>query len=270
MQLIRSKEFSIVSPLWDDALFGFFVKVPKGVIYCYSVARDIFSFHDSDSTPTLLLHHPNDRFFPSSTKWRLIPELSLVLLDHSMGIDLERKSLILPLTDDLLTEYHRRTFTEKHLVDDDFLFEDYCISHKGMMGYRCLKNGKKLWDFQGRGYLYTEIYKHENRVYFCTGGSGGFFYALDIESGQQIVSVKTSGTQCVERIHNKCYFLAYDKKTSLICVDIQNGEIVESFDLPGKSTIDCRLQRIGDELHAITFQHKKGQPPYIYWHTIQL
>ena len=272
MKLISSREIMLDMPLWEPELFGIFKKYNDDVCFYFLNRQTLYVFSESQLMPDVLLHCPDNHFFALPYKWQWIDlhASSFLLLSESLGIDIIAQRLVSPLPADLLVEYKTRVFREKHFEEDNFEFNDYCISHKGTSGYRCTKLGKHLWDFQGRAYLYTEIIQYQKYVFFGTGGHGGYFYVLELDTGKVIASLKTGGTACIAQKDNLCFFLRCDGKTELVCFDLQSGQIVNSIMLSGKASLNSRLQIIDNAIHTVTFRYRKDCLQSAIWHTIQI
>ena len=117
-----------------------------------------------------------------------------ILFSINAGFDLTRKEFLYNLDPKLNHIYAETYGNEYHLSNDDFIFDEYIISHKGNWGFECRKNGKFVWEFAGKGYLYTEIKRYNNVIVFGTAGRGGHFYGLDLISGDIVFDVDTKGT----------------------------------------------------------------------------
>ncbi len=121
----------------------------------------------------------------------------------------------------------------QHYSEDDFVFGEYRITHRGEWGYACFKNDKLLWKKSLRGYLYTDIIKNNDRIIFGTAGMGGHFYSLDINSGETIFDFNTKGTCNFLQINNDIYFAMSKKKTTVICRIDYDGNVWDSLELEG-------------------------------------
>ena len=130
-------------------------------------------------------------------------------------------------------ECHNTRKPPKHYSEDDFVFGEYRITHRGEWGYACLKNDKLLWKKSLRGYLYTDIVKNGNRLIFGTAGMGGHFYSLDINSGEIIFDFNTKGTCNFLQINNNIYFAMSKKKNTIIYRIDYDGNVLESLELEG-------------------------------------
>lgn len=270
MDIVSARRIDLTSNTLEANMFGIFTKQQSKIVFFFRKDRSLHYFDEA-------LHswekYPVDIkgcTIPLPYDWYWSESHSCLLFSDFEGINIANKCFLSPLPTSLRSEYINNTRSAKHLVEDDFQFEDYCISHKGMMGYSCTRNGRHLWDFRGRAYLFTEIERYKNVVYFGTGGAGGYFYALNLDTGMPIVALKTGGTSCIERIGHLCYFLQCDKETSLVCVNLLSGDIEDRIQLSGTAMIYSRLKLIDDKLHAITFQYQKKQLQAAFWHTVQI
>ena len=159
---------------------------------------------------------------------------------------------------------------EKYYEEASFTFGEYCISRKGSFGYRCTLDRKILWDFQGQGYLYTDICVLKNRAFFGTAGQGGYFYILDLQTGEPLAKIKTGGTASIVTAGNCCYVLSSGKTARLMCVSLADGSILGETVLPGKSNAYSRLDLVDGKIHAITFLYKNRFLQQAVWNCIAL
>lgn len=272
MNFVCSREIKLNSQMWEPELFGIFAKYKSGVTFYFSNHFILYGFEENQTGPSILAINPSGKSFSLPYNWCLVTkdDMPVLLTGPLFAINLVNKAPVSPIPQDWLEEYKNKIFPEKYFETHDFCFGDYRISHRGSSGYTCTKQGECCWNFQGKAYLYSEIKQFKNNIYFATAGCSGYFYILDLESGTSIASIKTGGTSCVERIGNLCYFLKYDGVTNLLCVDLNNGGIVDSIILPGKASELSRIQIIDNKLHAITFQYRRGNLDFAIWNTVQL
>lgn len=145
----------------------------------------------------------------------------------------------------------------KHYSEDDFVFEAYRIAHQGEWGYICTKNNELLWKKSLRGYLYTDIIKHGDRIVFGTAGLGGHLYSLDINSGEIVFDFNTKGTCTFLQANNSFYFALSKKK----CTDIYridyDGNVLGSLELEGlRDDYDCPLALWDQSIYVVTMRKK--------------
>ena len=162
---------------------------------------------------------------------------------------------------------------EHYFETHAFAFDEYCISHRGHCGYCCTKDGKEIWDFLGKAYLYTEIFRWKNRVFFGTAGYGGYFYVLDIDTGEVLIAVKTGGTASIAQKDNLCYFSSKSNKrntSKILCVDLQDVRIVDEIEVHGEVTPESKLQIIGSQIHAVTFVQRNGRCINAIWNVVEM
>lgn len=271
MQLLHSTPIKL-NNMWEPDMFGLFSRSDNGVIFLCKCGSTLYAFVEGQSQPDFLLSFSGSMRLPLPRNWVQAESSgsSFLLLSNTMGVNLASKQLFFPLSDDLHSEYIKKYIPSKHFDEDSFCFDDYCISHKGMSGYKCEKQGNTIWTFQGRAYLHTEIEQYHDHIFFGTAGSGGYFYVLDVNTGKTVASIKTGGTRCIERVDNRCYFLQRAGKTSVLCVDLQNGQIIDQIVLPGKASDYSRLCIVDNRLHSITFQSRDGRLSHAFWNIVQL
>ena len=140
------------------------------------------------------------------------------------------------------------------------MFGEYQISHQQEWGYSCKKDGIEIWKFSGRGYLYTEIFKRSDQIYFGTAGLGGYFYILNINTGNPILKLRTGGTTVIKQCGDYVYLYTDvgRKKSGLACVNLSDGKILEDIELPGAASIDSVLEVYENKAYTITFQYKNN------------
>lgn len=123
--------------------------------------------------------------------------------------------------------------TSRDLTSDDFIFGEYIISHHGEWGYMCRKNGQLLWKKSLKGYLYTEIVSDCGSLIFGTGGRGGHFYSLNIETGEIIFDFDTKGTSKFFAVNDRYYFCSASNKNTQVVGINRSGKIIENMELEG-------------------------------------
>jgi hypothetical protein len=267
MKIINHYEIRLDEWMWAPELYGVFAKYRNKDTFFFECRRVLYAFVQGQPAPEIVRTHPS---LPLPSSWRLVEvsDVPYLVFDDTMGLNLSSEQWLEPLPDALHAAYQKHVMPEKHLVEDAFEFGDYRITHKGQMGYSCARQGEHIWDFQGRAYLYTDINRWQNRVFFGTAGHGGYFYALELDSGKPVAAIRTGGTCCIVQQENRCYFLRYDKKTELLCLDLDNGEITDSVILPGQTNYS-RLQLLDGRLHMITFQYRKDRLQQAIWNIVQ-
>ena len=142
-----------------------------------------------------------------------------------------------------------------------YYFEDYTISHTSQWSYVCKKAGEAVWKFKSYAWRYTTIEQFGENIYFGTAGQGGYFYLLNLHTGKPLLKLKTGGTvNMYARRDNKLYLLQQEKRAYLVCVDLEDGTILERLELPGKANQHSAVKRIGNTVHAVTFTYQKTGP----------
>ncbi len=144
-------------------------------------------------------------------------------------------------------------------MEDSFVFDEYQISHKGEWGYSCKKDGVEIWQFSGRGYLYTDILRISDKIFFGTAGFGGYFYILNLSTGNPILSLRTGGTTVVKQCGALCYLYTGvgGRKSRLACLNVSDGRILEDIELPGTASDDSVLKLHENNVYTVTFQYKE-------------
>ena len=243
MRLIDSVKLETKNPVYWD-FDGLFLKRDGTVKFCY---------RDRDSVVALSLEGerevwytaPEGEILESPSRWaNACPGYSPML--NSRG--------------------------EKDNTDEIYYFDDYAISHKSEWSYVCKQDGKEIWTFKGYAWRYTCIERYGDNIYFGTAGQGGYFYLLNLHTGEPLVKLKTGGSVNIyARQENKLYLLQQEKKAYLVCVDLNDGTILERLELPGTVKDECAVKLIGNTVHAVTlFFHKNRSFSHACWHRIEV
>ena len=182
-----------------------------------------------------------------------------LLCGEQIAIELKTGRSKIPAPDNLQSEYQRRKPSPEHFVEDSFVLNEYQVRHKGEWGYICQKDGQDIWTFGGRGYLYTDMQREGDNLYFGTAGAGGYFYILNIHTGVPILSLRTGGTTVIQRrgSHAYLYTGVGQRKSQLICVDLISGSILDEIELPGIASDRSALGMRENHVYTITFTYKK-------------
>ena len=160
---------------------------------------------------------------------------------------------------------------QKDNTDEIYYFDDYTISHKSDWSYVCKRGGEEVWSFKGYAWRYTTIERYGDNIYFGTAGQGGYFYLLNLHTGGPLLKLKTGGTIYHTRRENKLYLLQQEKRAYLVCIDLNDGAVLERLELPGKATEGCVIRRIGSTVHAVTlFYTKEGFHSHGCWNRIEV
>ena len=254
---------------WAPEFEGFFFSTDCEPAYYFDMLR--FCRLDWSSEKPVVLHVSDKIELPS--RWQLVTQHdgNFLVIGPGQAYDLQKKCMVPSAREDVFAAAAAQRPREKHFEDDDFLFGDYCISHKGSWGYVCHRSGQKVWEFQGKAYLYTEMNLLDDVLYFSTAGQGGYFYALRLSDGTQLLQVKTGDTAQIAQHGNCIYFLARDKrKTQLMRADLVNLTLEVVAELPGIPTTRSPVQVVDGELHCATVEEKNGQLMRVFWNRYPL
>lgn len=149
-----------------------------------------------------------------------------------------------------------------------FEFGEYRITQSKECTYICYYRNRFLWNFCAKGYLYTDMYCWKDRLYFGTGGQGGYFYLLDIQTGQVLQAIRTLGTNHFAQNDGKCYVLGNKKNAVLYEISLENASILSETPIKGTATIKSALQLINGEIHCITYKLSNHNVSEAYWNRI--
>lgn len=271
MDILWNKYVEVLG-LWKPDCFGLFIKRNNRVTFFFKDRSNLLSISEEDSKPQLLYSCGSNENLPLPRCWAIVekPNVAFVLFSSDQGFDLKYNEFSYDIPAQIQKEYNQEVPTAEYLVNAPQELGEFTIYHKGNCGYICKRENSKMWEFTGRAYLYTKMVRWKNRLYFGTGGNGGFFYVLDIHSGIPVASIKTGGTQCVVQVDNLCYVLKNEKTAQLLCLDLSNGKIVSQCELPGIATIDSRVARIDNRIHVITFVPSHSKNDSFIWSCVNM
>lgn len=271
MKILWNKEVEI-KDLWTPECFGLFVKQGKKVTYFFSDSSNLLSISEGDTKSQLLYSFDRNESFPLPSSWTVIEVQNdaYLLISEDRGFDLKNNEFSYDIPEQIRLAHNQHVRPEKYFVEAPQQLGEFTILHKGNCGYICMREDSKLWEFTGRAYLYTDMMRWEDRLFFGTGGHGGYFYVLDIHSGLPLVSIKTGGTRCFVHVGNLCYVLKNGKKAHLLCIDLSNGRTVSQCDLPGVATIDSRITMIDNLIHVITFNLSRSKSDGFTWSCVKM
>lgn len=282
MKLIQSRKIP-TDDLWEPCLDGYFYEDTNSPCFAYIGWNTLCLLPLNSDMPAITqldVSLPHDWLI---VKHEGLPYLFIVKptvpyhlgrrkqLSNVIVVDLRQGKQLLNIPESLQSKYFATA--QPDFVEGSFCFDDYCVSHKGYSGYRCTKADKTIWEFSGRAYLYTEIKRWNNRLFFGTAGHGGYFYVLDIDTGESIASIKTGGTAHIVQRDHVCYIGCAEgrrNRSKLLCIDLRDGSIVEAMDLYGRASFHSKLQIIGQQLHFVTFEYKDDIMQKAIWSTVDL
>lgn len=243
---------------------GFFWQYKGQACLFYDVSGHLAMLTRNVEQPRLFCPLPPSRrayIMPGAVSlpmdWRLLEqhEPSLLVLSTTSAFDLSAMKPVSPIPDEAAQEYRLllRSPDQKDVLLDD---PDYRIIRKGQWGYACESAGKVIWEFRGQGWLYTDFVRIRDRVCFGTAGQGGYFYMLELATGKALARIKTGGTMAFILRDGYAYFTSNGSQASLLCMNLQTGEVVQRIALPGQ-TGERSLQLVGDQLHTVTSRYTR-------------
>ena len=271
MKNLWNKQFQIEG-LWEPMCYGVFTKKENKVAFIFMNISNLLTISEEDTELRLLCPCCRSEDLPLPDKWTVIetPNEAFLLFSNELGLNLKNDKLTHDIPDHVRMEYRQRIKPDIFYVESPQTLGEYTILHKGNCGYICMKENEKLWEFTGRAYLYTDMMRWKDRLFFGTAGQGGYFYVLDINTGVPLASIKTGGTQRIIQVDNLCYVLRREKRSQLVCVDLSDGKIVSQCDLPGKASVKSAIAMIDNRIHAITFNYSNSIPIGFTWSCIEM
>lgn len=271
MRVVWSKPIKTTNP-WEPDFCGIFFKQVNNITFFFKDRTNLLAISESDQNAMTVYSCVNTDTLTLPRKWMVVEdaEASLILFGNNKGFDIQRKKYIHQIPASVQISYSNQVKPEKYYEEASFYFGEYVVSHKGNCGYVCKKSGRVIWEFSGKAYLYTEIVRWQNRLFFGTAGNSGYFYVLDIESGRPLVQIETGGTRSFVHIGNLCYVLANLKSAQLLCIDLTNGTIISQCNLLGKATSNSKLEIIDEYIHTITFEYLHSRLNGAVWSCIEV
>lgn len=274
MELFQSRYIPSTDP-WEPNFGGWFFANGTVPCFVYKERGNVCLLPLTSDVPTIIHTNLGHEILPLPWHWIFLEHggSSYLMVMPDAVIDLRQGKQLSYIPEPLRAKCLARIHPEKYFVEHQFCFDDYCISHKGNCGYRCTKTGEILWEFTGRAYLYTDIIRWNNHVFFGTAGHGGYFYILDIDSGESLASIKTGGTASIAQMDHLCFVASRGTKrnrSKLLCLDLRDGRIVQELDLHGEVTEDSKLQLIGQHLHIVTFEYRGEHLQNAIWNTVNI
>lgn len=274
MRLLQSKYIPSSDP-WEPNFCGKFVSIKKVPCFLYKDRQTVCMLLLTSDMPTVLSLETGKNLLPLPSKWVVLEHdgQPFLMPTPNYAIDLQQEKQLLSVPGFLQADYLVHAKPEMYFETHSFVFGEYCISHKGSCGYICRKADKDIWTFAGKAYLYTDIGRWKNRIFFGTAGFGGYFYILDIDTGAPVVSIKTGGTASIVQNNNLCFIASNGKKcnsSNLLCVDMNEGKIIQELDLYGSVNEDSKLQMIDQQLHMVTFEYRGKRLQNAIWNVVSI
>lgn len=257
--------------LWEPNLFGHFFRLRETVCFIFKDWSRLCVVSNNTDKISFTYFEVQENTLMLPSHWVTVSHgnTDYLFVGKNLIIDLSRMKVTSDIPQLIKSKYLSQVKELGYYENKSFDFGPYCIMHEGQSGYVCVKDGQQIWTFKGRAYLYTDILRWENRLFFGTAGTGGYFYVLDIDSGEPIAQIKTGGTSSIVHAGRYCYVLR-NNKTALLCVDLQTGSIQEEIPLKGKTTSDSRIQLIDNQLHAISFEYSNGTLRNAVWSCVRI
>lgn len=269
---LYQRRYIPTSDPWEPYYFGTFFTMDSTPCFLYKDKGKVCLLPLTCKEP-MIIDVDITSEFPCSWVFLYHDDQPFLFVKSDIVIDLKKGKQLPFISDALQTKYIACARPEMYFEEHKFSFNDYCISHKGNSGYQCSKAGEVKWEFAGKAYLYTDIIRWNNRIFFGTAGNGGYFYILDLDTGTPVASIKTGVTASIAQMGHLCFVARRGVKrncSQLLCVDLRDGRVIEEFDLQGGVTKDSKLQMIGQQLHIVTFEYKGDKLQTAIWNTVSI
>ena len=260
------------SNLWEPEYFGVFYKLNNEITYFFKEYDNVFALSEKNNEPRIIYSCFNGVRLSLPRKWTIVENNDNVFLlfSENQGFDLKKNEFSYHIPVQMQSAYNSFVRPEEYYVEAAYDLGEYRIEHKGNCGYVCKAKGIPIWEFRGRAYLYTDMVQWNNRVFFGTAGNGGYFYVLDLESGQNLVSIKTGGTRSFVQLGNLCYILSNEKNAKLLSIDLSSGRTICHCDLPGTATTNSKIAIVDNLIQTITYDIAGKRTKSAIWSCIEL
>ena len=271
MKVLWNKKVQL-NGLWMPECFGLFAKQGNHVTFFFEDRSKLLSISEADMVPQLLYCCSGNESLRLPSRWAIVETLNtkFLLISDDQALDLTNNEVSCDIPVLLQEAYKQQVHPPEYYVEAPQQLGEFTILHKGNWGYICKREDAKLWEFTGKAYLYTDMMRWNDRLFFGTGGHGGYFYVLDIHTGLPLATIKTGGTRCFVQVDNLCYVLRNEKNAQLLCVDLSDGQIVSQCDLPGIATIESRITIIDNLIHVITFNISRSKSEGFTWSCVKI
>lgn len=259
MKQLWTKEL-VSDQAWEPNYQGVFSKDQNGNVAFYYLNGN-HVMRAEECGVSVAGEAPKEYAIPLPAHWIVTKEKNstYLLCADQMAVNLENGATVFPMPQELQAAYQQEAVRPKYYEEASYRFGEYEVQHKGEWGYLCKAGKQKIWEFNGRGYLYTDIRKWQDRIFFGTAGCGGYFYILDLQSGTPIMTLRTGGTTVIGQNHSLCYLFQCGTKPQLLCVDLTQGRVVDSIILPGKATDYSALTYADGHIYTVTFRYCRGE-----------
>lgn len=157
-------------------------------------------------------------------------------------------------------------------VKQTYYFGEYTVSHRSEWTLVCRRSGTEVWRFRSYAWRYTDIERWGDNIYFGTAGQGGYFYLLNLHAGAPLLKLKTGGSVHIyARRDNRLYLLQQEKHAWLVCVDLEDGRILDRLALPGTACQHSPVKLIGSTVHCVTFEYnQQGAVQQALWNRVEV
>ena len=244
--------------IWEPEYEGVFLHINSRVCFAYKQGKTIhFSTIEDERIVTKEIMTDG---VDLPVKWILVNNGSCLMCSERYCFDLNAMQPCVNINEQYRQEYFAKSLSRgMHLVNDDYVFGDYTISHYKECGFLCKKSGKQIWKVNCRGYLYTDIRLYHDCILFGTDGMGGHFYVIELSTGEIKCDINTHGTKDFIVYNNMVYLLSR-KENKILEVSADTWIINDEVALAGKVSSSSRFIIDGDRIFAVTFEYMSRRP----------
>jgi hypothetical protein len=153
-------------------------------------------------------------------------------------------------------------YSPKEETRSDYIIGNKILKYNRLSTIKCFDKltNKESWKIKMKGYLYTDIEKRGQYLFFGTAGKGGAFYCVDFEIGN-IVTEYSNG--------NARYYAWYkdmivipDKKSNLSLFNPIENKIIETLILK-REKFNFPILIENDYIYTVVYNPQKGTPKLV-------
>ena len=257
--------FQIDNPLlWEPYGNGVFVTLQDTTFFYYKYINSVCEVNCSRGSQQVIFHCPPNHRLPLPSNWLFCKEknVPVLILSADLCLNLLTHEITKVISLDNYNKYiqHKEYYPEKEFETRPFRFGKYEISKSGNWGYSCRYGGEQIWTFKGKAYLATDIFLFQDHLFWGTSGAGGFFYLVELKTGELLLSIPTGSTKGFIIDEDRCYIGVQGKKASnVLCISLSKGSVLQSYPIEGLFSDYSKLHKHENNLFVTSFIRQKNQ-----------